>query len=147
MSKQRIGVAVVGAGMAGRAHLAGYRVAPTIFEPGLPPVDYVAVADVAEPVAKDAVARWGYERHTTDWHDVIEDDDVDVISVAVANHLHREIVEVALAAGKHVLCEKPLAPRRSTPAASSARRTCRSLTSGRAKEPVRSTSRRSRAPA
>ena len=110
MTDQAIGVAVIGAGMAGRAHLAGYRVAPTLFEAGLPPVEHVAVADVAEDVAKDAAARWGYRRHTTDWREVVEADDVDVVSVVGANHLHREIVEVALAAGKHVLCEKPLAP-------------------------------------
>lgn len=110
MTHPRIGVAVIGAGMAGRAHLAGYRVAPTLFEAGLPPIDCVAVADLDEHVAKDAAARWGYQRHTTSWRELIEADDVHVVSVVVANHLRREIVEAALAAGKHVLCEKPLAP-------------------------------------
>src|SRR6266487_2681684 len=74
MSDSSIGVAVIGAGMAGRAHINGYQPAETSWE---------AVA--AAP-------------------------DIDAVSVVVANHLHRPIVEALLAAGKHVLCEKPMAP-------------------------------------
>ncbi|GGN08889.1 dehydrogenase [Terrabacter tumescens] len=109
MTESPIGVAVIGAGMAGRAHCAGYRTAPTLFDPPLPPIRYVAVIDANEAVAKDAAGRYGYERHGTDWRELLDDDDVQVVSVVVANHLHREIVEALLAAGKHVLCEKPLA--------------------------------------
>ncbi|MER7072757.1 Gfo/Idh/MocA family oxidoreductase [Terrabacter sp. NPDC000476] len=109
MTQPPIGVAVVGAGMAGRAHCAGYRTAPTLFDPPLPPVRHVAVIDANEDVAKDAAGRYGYERHGTDWRELLDADDVQVVSVVVANHLHREIVEALLAAGKHVLCEKPLA--------------------------------------
>ncbi len=103
-----IGVAVIGAGMAGKSHAAGYRVAPTLYDTVLPPIRYVSIADVNEPLARATAARYGYERHDTSWQDVVAADDVDVISVVVANHLHRPIVEAALAAGKHVLCEKPL---------------------------------------
>jgi predicted dehydrogenase len=106
----QIGVAVIGAGMAGRAHLAGYRSAPTLFDPPLPALRYVAAVDANEAVAKDASARYGYERASTDWHELLDDDDVQVVSVVVANQLHRPVVEALLAAGKHVLCEKPLAP-------------------------------------
>jgi predicted dehydrogenase len=106
---QPIGVAVIGAGMAGRAHCAGYRNAPTLFDPPLPPIRYAAVVDANEAVASDAATRYGYERHSTDWRDLLVADDVDVVSVVVANSLHREIVEALLGAGKHVLCEKPLA--------------------------------------
>jgi predicted dehydrogenase len=104
-----VGVAVVGAGMAGRAHCAGYRNAPTLFDPPLPPVRYIAVVDANEKVAADAAARYGYERHGTRWRELLDDDGVHVVSVVVANALHREIVEALLHAGKHVLCEKPLA--------------------------------------
>jgi predicted dehydrogenase len=104
-----IGVAVIGAGMAGRAHCAGYRSAPTLFDPPLPPIRYVAVVDADETVATDAAARYGYERHGGSWHELLDDETVHVVSVVVANALHREIVEALLAAGKHVLCEKPLA--------------------------------------
>ena len=110
MTTDSIGVAVIGAGMAGRAHLAAWRNAPTVFDPPLPPVRLVAIADLNAEVAADGATRFGYERVTSDWREVVEADDVDVISIVVANSLHREIAEAALAAGKHVLCEKPLAP-------------------------------------
>ncbi|MEV6497545.1 Gfo/Idh/MocA family protein [Streptomyces prunicolor] len=110
MTTKPIGVAVIGAGMAGRAHLNGYRQAVSVYGAGLPEVRLVAVADAHEPFALDAARRYGYERAETDWRAIAEADDIDAVSVVVANHLHREIVEGLLAAGKHVLCEKPLAP-------------------------------------
>jgi predicted dehydrogenase len=109
MTTSPIGVAVIGAGMAGRAHCAGYRSAPTLFDPPLPPIRYAAVVDANAAVAEDAATRYGFRRHGTDWRELLEADDVQVVSVVVANHLHRQIVEELLAAGKHVLCEKPLA--------------------------------------
>jgi len=105
-----IGVAVVGAGMAGRAHAAGYRSATTLYDPGLPEVRLVAIADLDTAFATDAARRFGFERAESSWEAVAAAPDVDAVSVVVANRLHREIVEGLLAAGKHVLCEKPLAP-------------------------------------
>jgi predicted dehydrogenase len=105
-----IGVAVIGAGMAGRAHAAGYRTAPTLYGEGLPEVRLVAVADVNPAFATDTARRFGYDRAEQSWEAVAEAPDVDVVSVVVANHLHRQVVEGLLAAGKHVLCEKPMAP-------------------------------------
>lgn len=106
----RIGVAVIGAGMVGRAHAAGYRSASTVFGPGLPPIDLITIADLNGDFAKETARRFGYEKAETDWKRVLEDDRIHVVSVAVANSLHRELSEALLAAGKHVLCEKPLAP-------------------------------------
>jgi predicted dehydrogenase len=106
----RIGVAVIGAGMAGRAHAHGYRSAGTVFGLGLPEIRLVSVADVDEDLARDAAARYGFERADSSWQAVVDNDDVTVVSVVVANHLHREMVTALAAAGKHVLCEKPLAP-------------------------------------
>jgi predicted dehydrogenase len=105
-----IGVAVIGAGMAGRAHASGYRSATTVYDEGLPDVRLVAVADVNPTFAADTARRFGYERAESGWEAVAAADDIDVVSVVVANHLHRPIVEGLLAAGKHVLCEKPMAP-------------------------------------
>ena len=105
-----IGVAVIGAGMAGRSHAAGYRTAPTLYGPGLPEVRLVAIADANEALAADTARRYGYQRAETSWEAIAGAADIDAVSVVVANKLHREIVEALLDAGKHVLCEKPLAP-------------------------------------
>ncbi len=110
MSKPSIGVAVIGAGMAGRAHAAGYRSATTLYDPDLPEVRLVAIADVNTAFATDAAWRFGYQRAESSWEAIAAAPDVDAVSVVVANPFHREIVEGLLAAGKHVLCEKPLAP-------------------------------------
>ncbi len=110
MTHPPLGVAVIGAGMVGRAHANAYRSAATVFDLDLPAPRLVAIADLHEPFAADAAARYGFARAETDWRAVVEAPDVDAVSVAVANSLHREITEAALAAGKHVLCEKPLAP-------------------------------------
>ena len=104
-----IGVAVIGGGMAGRAHAAGYRTATTLFGTDRPDVRLVAIADTNAAVADDTARRYGYGRAEYDWRTIADADDIDAVSVVVANHLHREIVEGLLAAGKHVLCEKPLA--------------------------------------
>ena len=108
MTSSSIGVAVIGAGMAGRAHCAGYRTAPTLVDPPLPPQRHVAVVDANEGVAKDAATRYGFEKALTDWHELLDDDSINVVSIVVANQLHRPIAEALLAAGKHVLSEKPL---------------------------------------
>jgi predicted dehydrogenase len=110
VTSSSIGVAVIGAGMAGRAHAAGYRSAPTLYDAGLPEVRLVAVADVNAAFAADTARRFGYRRTEPGWEAVAAAPDVDVVSVVVANPLHRKLVEGLLAAGKHVLCEKPMAP-------------------------------------
>ena len=110
MPPKSLGVAVIGAGMVGRAHAAGYRVAPQLYGLDLPDIRRVAIADAHEPFAVDAAKRFGYERAETSWQAIVDASDIDVVSVAIANELHRPVVEALLAAGKHVLCEKPLAP-------------------------------------
>ena len=110
MAASSLGVAVIGAGMAGRAHASGYRSASTVFHRDQPPPRLVAIADAHEPFAVETAQRYGFDRAETTWEAVADAPDIDVVSVAVANPLHREIVEGLLTAGKHVLCEKPLAP-------------------------------------
>lgn len=103
-----IGVAVIGAGMAGKAHAAAFRTASALYNPVLPPVRLVSIGDVNAEFGSIAAKRFGYERNDTSWQAIAEADDIDVVSVVIANSLHREVVEGLLAAGKHVLCEKPL---------------------------------------
>ncbi|PPG04213.1 dehydrogenase [Pseudoclavibacter sp. RFBI5] len=103
-----LGVAVIGAGMAGRAHAAAYRVASTLYSPTLPEIRLVSIGDVNPEFGALAAKRFGYERTDSSWQAIAAADDIDVVSVVIANSLHREVVEGLLAAGKHVLCEKPL---------------------------------------
>ncbi|NQX13236.1 Gfo/Idh/MocA family oxidoreductase [Microbacteriaceae bacterium VKM Ac-2855] len=105
---ESLGVAVIGAGMAGKAHAAAYRTASAVYEPTLPPIRLVSIGDVDAGFGSAAAKRFGYERNDTSWQAIAEADDIDVVSIVIANSLHREAVEGLLAAGKHVLCEKPL---------------------------------------
>ena len=105
-----LGVAVIGAGMAGRSHAHAYRSATTVFSSTLPEVRLVAIADVNEDLGHETARRYGFERAVASWEDIVSAPDIDAVSVVVANALHRPVVEALLAAGKHVLCEKPLAP-------------------------------------
>jgi predicted dehydrogenase len=104
-----ISVAVIGAGMAGRSHAAGYRNVNTVFGAGLPPVRLAAIADANVELGEDAARRYGFEKALPSWEAVAEDPTIDAVSIVVGNTLHRPIAEALVAAGKHVLCEKPLA--------------------------------------
>ncbi|GAA0537080.1 Gfo/Idh/MocA family oxidoreductase [Saccharopolyspora thermophila] len=109
MSKPPLSVAVIGAGMAGRSHAAGYRQVNTVFGEGLPPIRLAAIADVNTELAEDAARRYGYEKAVASWEEIVEDPSIDAVSIVVGNDLHRPIAEALVRAGKHVLCEKPLA--------------------------------------
>jgi predicted dehydrogenase len=109
MAAQPLSVAVIGAGMAGRSHAAGYRAVNTVFGAGLPPIRLAAVADANTALAEDAARRYGFDRALSSWEQVAEDPTIDAVSIVVGNDLHRPIAEALIAAGKHVLCEKPLA--------------------------------------
>lgn len=109
MNGHTISVAVIGAGMAGRTHANAWRQATTIYDPHkLPQLRYAAICDAYEPFAQDAARAYGYDKAVTDWHEIAEDPEIDVVSIVVANSLHREIALELIKAGKHVLCEKPL---------------------------------------
>ena len=95
--------------MAGRSHAAGYRMVNTVFGEGLPPIRLAAVADANTALAEDGARRYGYEKALPSWEAVAEDPSIDAVSIVVGNALHRPIAEALVAAGKHVLCEKPLA--------------------------------------
>jgi predicted dehydrogenase len=81
----------------------------TVFGEGLPPIRLAAVADANTALAEDGARRYGYEKALSSWEAVAEDPSIDAVSIVVGNALHRPIAEALVAAGKHVLCEKPLA--------------------------------------
>lgn len=70
----------------------------------------VAVADVRAEAAERAATTWEAEASYTDYHALLDRDDIDVVIVATPEFLHAEQVAAAAAAGKHILCEKPMAP-------------------------------------
>jgi predicted dehydrogenase len=101
-------VAMIGYGFMGAAHSVGWRQAPRMFALPDDVEMSVIVGRHAEAVA-DAAARWGWRESATDWREVIERDDIDLVDIVTPGDSHAEIAIAALEAGKHVLCEKPLA--------------------------------------
>ena len=103
-----LSVAMIGYGFMGAAHSQGWRVAPRFFDLPFDPRMHVVVGRDAEAVAA-AAERWGWDESATDWRDVVTRDDVDLVDIVTPGDSHAEIAIAALDAGKHVLCEKPLA--------------------------------------
>ena len=101
-------VAMIGYGFMGAAHSQGWRTAPRVFDLPAEPEMAVIVGRNAEAVAA-AASKWGWAESATDWRDVIARDDIDVVDIVTPGDSHAEIAIAALEAGKHVLCEKPLA--------------------------------------
>lgn len=101
-------VAMIGYGFMGAAHSVGWRQAPRVFSLPQAVEMAVVVGRNAEAVA-DAATRWGWQESATDWREVIARDDIDIVDIVTPGDSHAEIAIAALEAGKHVLCEKPLA--------------------------------------
>jgi predicted dehydrogenase len=101
-------VAIIGYSFMGTIHAQAWTSASRFFELGVTPT--LAVVCGRDADAAGAFARrFGIERVEADWREVVASPDIDVIDVCTPGHLHAEIAIAALAAGKHVLCEKPLA--------------------------------------
>jgi predicted dehydrogenase len=99
---------MIGYGFMGAAHSQGWRVAPRFFDLPARPEMTLLVGRNAE--AADAAAeKFGWAETATDWRDAVARDDIDVIDIVTPGDSHVEIAIAALEAGKHVLCEKPLA--------------------------------------
>src|SRR5215207_4862036 len=101
-------VAMIGHGFMGAAHSQGWRVAPRFFDLPSAIEMSVVVGRRAEGAAA-AAQKWGWAESATDWRAVIARDDIDVVDIVTPGDSHAEIAIAALEAGKHVLCEKPLA--------------------------------------
>lgn len=103
-----IGIGMLGYAFMGRAHTSalkkiGYTIWPPPFMPRL-----VSIAGRNGEAVAQAAVRYGYEKSTTDWRDVVNDPDVEVFDNGGPNDQHKEPTIAAARAGKHVICEKPL---------------------------------------
>jgi len=99
-----IRIGIIGCGFAGSMHALAFK--PHI-ESG--DVQLVAACDIDEDNAEIMANEYNMDFHCTDWHDIINREDVDAISIALPHFLHAEVAIAAAQAGKHVFCEKPMA--------------------------------------
>jgi predicted dehydrogenase len=108
MANEELGVGMVGHAFMGAAHSQAWRTAPHFFDlPRKPVMRVLAGRDHARVAA--AARRLGWPEFTARWQDLLDREDIDLIDVSSPGDTHAEVAVAALDAGKHVLCEKPLA--------------------------------------
>ena len=109
MTKPKLRIGLIGTGFMGKAHVFGFTSAPRVFE--LPfDLELHTVADITPEAAERARQTLGFAHATADWRTIMADPAIDLVSITAPNALHKEMSLAAIAAGKHVYCEKPLAP-------------------------------------
>ncbi len=101
-------IAMIGHGFMGAAHSQAWRTAPRFFDlPRQPEMSLLVGRDA--PKAQAAATQWGWSDVSTDWREAVQRDDIDAVDIVTPGDTHAEIALAALRAGKHVICEKPLA--------------------------------------
>lgn len=109
MTKPKLRIGLIGSGFMGKAHAFGYSTAARVFD--LPfDLELDTLADINDEAAAKAAAELGFAKATSDWRSLVADRDIDVVNITAPNALHKEMALAAIGAGKHVYCEKPLAP-------------------------------------
>jgi len=109
MTKPKLRIGLIGTGFMGKAHVFGFTSAPRVFD--LPyDLELHTVADITDAAAARAAQTLGFAHATSDWRSIMANPEIDVVSITAPNALHKEMSLAAIAAGKHVYCEKPLAP-------------------------------------
>lgn len=103
-----IGVGLVGYKFMGRAHSNAYRQVAAFFDVDPKPV-MRAICGRDANATQAAADKLGWESIETDYHTLVARDDIGLVDVSTPGYTHRDVVLAALAAGKHVICEKPLA--------------------------------------
>lgn len=107
-TKKQLRVGMIGYKFMGRAHSNAYRNLSFYFDTKYEPIQQVICGRNEEEIKRVSL-KFGWKEWETDWRKVIEREDIDVIDIATPNYLHAEIAIAAINAGKHVICEKPLA--------------------------------------
>ena len=109
MRIKKINVGLIGAGFMAKAHSIAYAGMPMFFWPAPAIPVKKMIVDINEAAARDAKEKFAFESYSTDWHDIIDDPDIQVVDICTPNNAHAEIAIAAANAGKHIICEKPLA--------------------------------------
>jgi predicted dehydrogenase len=104
-----IRVGVVGGGSIAKAHVLAVRALRSYFGADGRNPEVVAIADVVPEAAEQAALAYRVERWTSDWRELVDDESIDMITIAIPNDQHEEVAVAAVQAGKHVMSEKPLA--------------------------------------
>lgn len=103
-------VALLGTGMIGGSHSMAFRNVSALY-PSVPLKPKLSVVcDRDEDSARRGARTLGFERWSTDWRSAIADPDIDLVDIVTPNAFHKEMALAAAEAGKHIYCEKPLAP-------------------------------------
>ena len=104
-----LNVAMIGGGFMGKAHALAYAAMPMFFWPPPAAPHRRVVVDVTPELAEAARERFGFDEAATDWKAVVARRDIDVVDIVTPNDSHAPIAIAAAEAGKHIICEKPLA--------------------------------------
>ena len=104
-----IGIGMLGYAFMGKAHSNAFKKLPYMMYPPVAIPKLAAIAGRNESAVKEAAARYGYAKYYTDWRDMLADDDVQLFDNGGPNDTHADPCIEAAKAGKHILCEKPLA--------------------------------------
>ena len=102
MKNDKLGLCLIGAGRAGMIHANN-------FMKRVPNASMECVVDVVPETARGAAESLGISRYCVDYREILDSPDIDAVVVVSPTHLHREIVVACAEAGKHILCEKPMA--------------------------------------
>lgn len=107
---KKIGVGLIGTGFMGKSHALAWNAVRPVFG-DIPDIALVHLADANLDLATSKAAQFGFHKASGDWREMIADPEVDVVSITTPNKFHAEMAIAALRAGKHVWCEKPMAPK------------------------------------
>ena len=107
---REIGVGLIGTGYMGKCHALAWTGLRAVFGDA-PPVRRAVLCEVDDDLARKRADEFGFAAATADWRALVNDPAVDVVSITTPNALHAPMAIAALEAGKHVWCEKPMAPK------------------------------------